>query len=156
MSYQRLIYHLVISTHMREGTIEKSHERELYTYMLGTMRNLGAHVYRIGGMPDHMHIILSIPAKTAISDFVRDLKTAASVWMKNSPSFPRWRGWGDGYGVFSCSFNDLTAVVDYVKNQKIHHRKTSFDDEYKQLLVQHNIPFNEIYLDGRKLGKASQ
>ena len=150
MSYQRLIYHLVFSTHMREGTIEESHERELYTYMLGTMRNLGAHVYRIGGMPDHVHIILSIPAKTAISDFVRDLKTASSVWTKGCPSFPRWRGWSDGYGAFSCSFNDLTAVVDYVKNQKEHHRKTSFSEEFKQLLVQHNIQFNEIYLDGQK------
>ena len=145
MSYQKNIYHIVFSTYKRQNTIETRHEREMYAYMLGIMRNLGAFVHRIGGMPDHVHILVDIPAKIAVSDFVRTLKSNTTAWVKEQNLFHSWSGWSEGYGVFTCSFNDKDNIIRYIKSQKEHHSRESFVDEYRSILSENGISPDEWF-----------
>lgn len=139
MSYCKLIYHLVFPTYRRGNDIPEAYERELYAYMLGVMRNLGAYVFRIGGMPDHVHIIVEIPAKISVSDFVRIVKCSTSAWLKRQEHFPEWKGWAEGYAAFTCLYNNVKTHVAYVMGQKTHHRKASFQEECERLWTEHGI-----------------
>ena len=96
--------------------------RRLYGY---TTRHR-AKLYRIGGMPDHVHILVSLPPDLAVSEFVRGLKYATNGWMKHNPLFPLFAGWGEGYAAFTYSKEQIPVVKQYIINQKEHHRQTSF------------------------------
>lgn len=146
MSYSKIIIHLVFVTHSRERTITIDHEKELYSYILGTVRKLDARLIRIGGMPDHVHIIAELPTKLSVSDFARTVKQSSSVWLKGNMNFPMWNGWAEGYSAFSCSAHDMNKVIEYVKCQKEHHKRVSLKDEYINFLNSMGIKYDEKYL----------
>ena len=146
MSYCRLTYHIVFATYRRCPTIHAEHERELYQYIYGIMKRLGGFVHRIGGMPDHIHILADIPPTMTVSEFVKAVKQSSSIWMKNNRNFPHWDGWTNGFGAFSCSLSDKDRILKYIMGQKEHHQKLSFADEYKKFLIDNGIPFEEKYL----------
>lgn len=146
MSYTKNIIHIVFGTHLRKPSIAVEHERELYAYVLGITRNLGSHLYRIGGMPDHLHIVADISSKISLTEFVKTIKQSSSAWMKANHDFPLWDGWAEGYAAFSCSADDFSDVVEYVKGQKEHHKKVSFRDEYRKFLDDTGIKYDERYL----------
>ena len=81
----------------------------------------------------------------APADFVKDIKVASSIWMKGSGFFPSFIGWSDGYGSFTCSFKDLGDLIDYIRNQREHHKKRSFEDEFRSLLMESGIRIDERY-----------
>ena len=139
MSFIKSTHHIVFSTKYREETINIENERELYAYIMGIINNLGGFLYRIGGMPDHIHILVDVPATKSLSDFVKTIKQSSSLWMKNNTKFPKWRGWEDGYGAFSYSKNELQNVVEYIKSQKEHHKRFSFIEEYRAWLIEMGI-----------------
>ena len=85
-------------------------------------------------MPDHVHILCDIPPKMAVADFVKILKSESSKFLKDCKDFPLWRGWSEGYGAFSVSASLRDRVCNYISNQKIHHSKVTFDDEYNTFL----------------------
>lgn len=146
MSYYRMIFHIVFSTYRRENTINVEHERELYAYIMGIIGHLGGHLYRIGGMPDHLHIVAEIPPKVSISNFVKTVKQSSSNWMHSNNDFPSWQRWEEGYGVFTVSYSHKDKVIEYVKNQKTHHAKTPYTEEYKKLLEDANIKTDERFM----------
>ena len=146
MSYSKLIYHLVFGTLNRLPSIDVEHDRDLYMYIYGIIKNSGGFVYRIGGMPDHVHIIAEIPRDVSLSDYVRKIKQSSSLWMKQSSKFPIWAGWANGYGAFTCSPSLIDKAVSYVMNQKEHHSKMSFREEYRKFLEDCGIPYDEKYL----------
>jgi hypothetical protein len=76
---------------------------------------------------------------------VRDIKVASSLWMKNSSLFPKFKGWSVGYGSFTCSYYDLDRLIEYIKNQQEHHKKVTFEEEYRELLLQNGIIPDEKY-----------
>ena len=88
MSYTNLVYHIVFRTHRSLPAIDEQHERELYAYFHGYIMKHKAKLYRIGGMPDHIHMLVSIPPDIAVSEFVRGLKYATSNWLKHNTIFP--------------------------------------------------------------------
>ena len=145
MSYTNLVYHIVFRTYRSEPTIEESSERELYGYILGYARNQGAKVYRIGGMPDHIHILVSIPAHIAVAEFVRGLKLATHNRLKDDPHFPRFNGWGEGYAAFTYSIEQIPVVKQYIINQKVHHRTTTFAEEYRKIILEGGANIDEKY-----------
>ena len=145
MSYTNLTYHIVLRTYRSALTIIEEHERELYAYILGFCENHKAKLYRIGGMPDHVHLLVSIPPTIAVSDFVKALKYAAHKWMKGNPLFPQFRGWGEGYAAFTYSRGQIDVVKRYIMTQKEHHRVVSFADEYRQFILEHGGTINEKY-----------
>ena len=145
MSYTKLYYHIVIRTYKSEPAINMEHEKELYAYMLGYINNLNAMLFRIGGMPDHIHMFVSLPATLPVAEFVQKLKVASSKWLKTNPNFPIFDGWGREYAAFSYCERDKDMIVNYIKNQKEHHMKESFPDEYRKFLIDNGVTVDETY-----------
>ena len=110
MSYTQTFYHIVLRTHRSVPAIVEEHERELYSYMHGFIQNKGCHLYRIGGMPEHVHLFVSLPATLAMSKFVQELKVSSSKWLKASPLFPLFDGWTKEYAGFSKSYYEKDNV----------------------------------------------
>ena len=139
MSHTSLTYHLIFGTYRRLETINTDHERELYKYMYDFAVERGVHVRRIGGMADHVHILCDIPARMAVADFVKLLKSESSKFMRVNPHFPTWRGWAEGYGAFTVEASKRATRVKYIMNQKEHHAKVSFVDEYRSFLIENGL-----------------
>lgn len=145
MSYTQTFYHIVLRTHCSIPAIAENHERELYSYILGFINNKGAQLYRIGGMPDHVHLFVSLPATLAMSKFVQELKTATSKWLKENPHFPLFDRWTKEYAGFSYNLRDRDMIVGYIAKQKEHHHSVAFADEYRAFLVENGVEIKEEY-----------
>ena len=145
MSYTNLVYHIVLRTHRSIPCISEEHERELYAYILGYVNNHNGKLYRIGGMPDHVHLLVSIPPNVAVSEFVRGLKFAASSWLKQNASFPMFDGWGSGYAAFTYSRDQIATVKQYIMNQKEHHKVMTFAEEYRKFIIDNGVDIDEKY-----------
>ncbi|MEG2242100.1 MAG: transposase, partial [Muribaculaceae bacterium] len=87
---------------------------------------------RIGGMPDHIHLLVDIHPTISVTEFVRKLKESASKWLRSQSNFPDFDGWGESFAAFSYSHKDVDIIINYIKNQKTHHQKVCFADEYRQ------------------------
>lgn len=145
MSYIQSIYHIVFRTYQSELTINIDHDRELYAIIMEQTNNLHGKIYRIGGMPDHVHILVSLPATISLAQYVQAVKSFTSKWLKGNPSFPNWNGWGHEYAAISYSVRDKEMIVNYIKGQKEHHKKVSFQDEYRAFLLENGIEIREEY-----------
>ncbi len=145
-TYTQLLYQIVFSTKNREETMIESGQDKLYSYIAGILKNKDCHLYRINGMKEHIHIITHIHPTIAIANLVKDIKIAADEFIKTEKIFPHFGGWQIGYGAFSYSISAKDNLIEYVKNQKEHHMKKSFKDEYICLLKEHQIKFDERYL----------
>ena len=146
-TYTQLYYHIVFSTKRREPVLEEDSRERLDQYTGGFFRERQCQLYRINGMDEHIHILGGIRPTIAIADFVRDLKTVTSVWMKESGAFPLFRRWQDGYSAFTIAHKDRDPVIEYIKNQAEHHRKESSFDEVRRLLKEAGVEFDERYLE---------
>lgn len=114
--------------------------------MGGTIRSEKGTLLQIGGMPDHVHLLVRWSANRTISDLVRIVKSKSSGWVHNT--FPNRTdfSWQDGYGAFTVSQSDLGGVTDYIRSQPDHHRKRDFKEEFRQFLKLHAIDFDERYI----------
>jgi putative transposase len=144
-SYRQLLYHLVFRTKESLPTIKQDHSDQLYAYITGIIKNKNSYLYRINGVENHLHILTDLHPSVALADFVREIKVSSSVWMKSSGNFPIFHGWADGYGSFACSYMDLGRLADYIKNQQEHHRKKTFEEEYRNLLLESGIKIDERF-----------
>ncbi|MBD5210683.1 MAG: IS200/IS605 family transposase [Bacteroidales bacterium] len=136
MSHLSLTYHLVFGTYCRIQVITPDHEKELYKFMCDFASVQGVYVRRIGGMPDHVHILCDIPPKIAVADFIRLLKSESSKFLRVNPHFPFWEKWAEGYGAFTVDASSREARRQYIMNQKEHHRRLSFAEEYRNFLLE--------------------
>jgi len=121
MALWRLYYHLVWATKHRHPLIEPQHEPGLYNYIIGKADSLGAITHAIGGIEDHLHVVVSIPPKLSIADFVKNIKGSSAYYMNHLNGGLKKFGWQDGYGVFSMGETQLETAVAYVQKQKEHH-----------------------------------
>jgi REP element-mobilizing transposase RayT len=145
-SHRQIIYQIVFGTKNRELTITEAYCEELYKYISGVIKNKNCKLYRINGIEDHLHILSDLHPSVSLSDYVKDIKVSSSLWMKESGKFPYFKSWAEGYGAFTYSIRERDILINYVKNQKAHHRKEIFYDEYKRLLIESEIEFDEKYL----------
>ena len=148
MSYHSLLYHIIFRPYKNIPAITEEYERDLYyyIYMYVKRKEKDCVVYRIGGMPDHIHMLVSLTPKLAIADFMRNLKTALYFFMNNNKErFPLFQGWGESYAVLSYSLSQKEIIINYIKNQKEHHKRVSFHDELRTLLEEQGIEFDEKY-----------
>lgn len=145
-SFHQITYHLIFGTKNRERTISEVHCEELYKYIAGIIKGKQCHLYRINGVEDHIHIVSDLHPSVSLANYMKDIKVASSIWMKESGKFPSFKGWQEGYGAFTYSREDRANVINYVKNQKEHHKKETFLDEYKRILIEEGIEFDEKYL----------
>jgi REP element-mobilizing transposase RayT len=141
-----LHYHLVFSTKNREAMIRPEIQPRLWEYLGGIVRTEGGFPRAIGGTDDHVHLLVTHHQRTALADFMRVLKTNSSKWVHESfsASAPFW--WQNGYGAFTVSYPGLKSVEAYIANQEAHHRQAAFQDEYRALLTDHGVEFDERYL----------
>lgn len=147
MSYTCLLYHIVISTKRSEPTISVEHERELYTYIYEFIKSHDCKLHRLNGMPDHLHILVGIRPSIALSDFLRDLKTATSKMMKdNKQKFPMFDGWGAEYFASTVSLSQKERVREYIINQKEHHKRINTREEIIRLCEENGISYDERYI----------
>lgn len=146
MSYTKSIFHIVLRTYRSKPWINELHERELYGYIHGYCKGVNAVLIRIGGMPDHIHILVSMSPTISLAEFVRRLKNSMTVWAKaHLNEFPLFCGWGEGYGAFSYSRFDIDKIKRYIIKQKEHHRMVPFADEYRQWLIENGAEIDEKY-----------
>jgi len=145
-TFRQVYYQIVFSTKNREPSILEQHEHELYQYIWGIIKNHDCKLYRVNSMPDHIHIFSDLHPSICLSDYVKNIKVASNLWMKESGKFKLFKGWQEGYGAFTYSCKEKNIIIDYIKNQKKHHRKETFYDEYKRLLKENEIDFDERYL----------
>ena len=145
-AYKQIFYQIIFSTKNREKTITNEHEEELYKYIWGIIQKRGCKLYRIGGIEDHLHIFSDLHPSVSLADYIKDIKLGSGNWMKNNKLFPNFKGWQDGYGAFTYNIAEKQVIIDYIKNQKEHHKKETFYDEFKRLLEENEIIFNEKYL----------
>jgi REP element-mobilizing transposase RayT len=101
-SYRQILYHLVFRTKDSQKTLIQEHSRELYAYLMGFIRNKNCFLYRINGMEDHLHILCDLHPTIALADYMRDIKTSSSIWLKQSGKFSDFKGWADGYAALTC------------------------------------------------------
>lgn len=145
MSHTTSYYHIVFRTYRSEPTINEEHEKELYAYIYGIAKNLRCIMYRINGMPDHIHLFISMPSDLSLASFVQRVKTDSSKWLKANSNFPYFRGWGREYAAFSYSLRDKDMIINYIMKQKEHHRKATFAEEYRNFLEDNGIGIDERY-----------
>src|SRR5436309_10700974 len=138
--------HIVFSAKNRAPFITPEIAARLYPYLAATALGNGTKALDVGGMPDHVHLLLSFGRGEAIADVVKTLKAGSSRWVHDT--FPDLRefAWQNGYGAFSVGYRELPAVRAYIAGQEEHHRKTSFQDEYRGLLRAHGLEWDERYL----------
>ncbi|HEY1937847.1 MAG TPA: IS200/IS605 family transposase [Candidatus Angelobacter sp.] len=128
--------HLVFSTKDRRPIIATNIQPELWSYLAGICRNQGMAAIAINGMDDHAHILFHLPPTIALAEAVRLLKSNSSKWMNEHG---RRFAWQEGYGGFSVSISNTAAVAKYIRDQEKHHRKMTFEQEYRALLKKHGI-----------------
>ena len=138
--------HLVFSTKHREPTIHPEWQPRLYEYMGGIIREKKGCLLAAGGMPDHVHLLISFAKEMSTSNLVRDIKANSSGWIHEMFSKSRGFAWQAGYGAFSVSFSNLDTVRRYIAAQAEHHRVRSFQEEFRELLIRHQIEFDERYI----------
>lgn len=145
-TYTQLLYHIVFSTKNRQLALDTAHRQALFKYIWGIHKNLDCHLYRIGGVDDHIHILTHMPTTLCIADYVREIKTGSTHWIKEQKCFPLFEGWQDGYGAFTASFREKDDLIEYIKGQAEHQRRESYIEEYRRLLREAGIMFDEKYL----------
>lgn len=144
-SYRQILYHIVFRTKDSQKTLNLTNSDELYKYIWGIIKNRNGFLYRINGMEDHIHILSDLHPSVALADYVRDIKTASSKWLKECDNFPEFSGWADGYCSLTYSFRDKDMIVNYIKSQREHHKTFTFEDEYRKLLQEHGIEIDEKF-----------
>lgn len=146
MSYVSSYHHCVFSTKERRPSITPQLAEHLWPFIGGIARRNKMKVIKIGGVADHIHILISIPATVSISKAMQLIKGGSSKWVHDT--FPEhWSfGWQEKYGAFSVSESRLASVVDYIKGQPEHHEKVTFQEEFLAFLKKHRINYDEQYL----------
>ena len=145
-TYSQIYIHVVFAVKGRENLIQKQWKDELYKYVCGIVNAKNQKVYAINGMPDHIHLLLSIKPDISLSDLMRDIKTNSTKWI-NTRNWVRGKfQWQEGFGAFSCSKSQLDNVIAYINNQEQHHLKKSFKQEYLDFLRKYEIDYDEQYV----------
>ena len=139
-----LRYHVVFSTKNRLPFIENTWRTRLHEYLGGTVRGLGGVPLQVGGVDDHVHLLVGLKAIHAVSDIVREVKKASNSWVQEA--LDRKFQWQEGYGAFTVSRSDVGEVTDYIASQEEHHRKRTFQEEYLAFLEEQGIEYDPRYL----------
>jgi putative transposase len=145
-SHRQILYHIVFGTKDRKPVLPDRSCEDLYKYIWGIIKGHHCNLYRINGVSDHIHILSDLHPTIALGDYIKNIKVASNIWMKESSKFPDFKGWQEGYGVFTYSIKEKDILIEYIKNQKVHHQSESFYDEYKKLLIENEVEFDERYL----------
>ena len=130
----------------REKLIQNAWEEELFKYITGIITAKGQKLMAINGVEDHIHILIGMKPSYRLSDLVKEVKFSSGGFINDKKFCKKPFRWQEGYGAFSYSQSAVKNVINYINNQKEHHRKTTFEEEYREFLRKFDIEFQERYL----------
>jgi REP element-mobilizing transposase RayT len=145
-TYTQIHIQAVFAVQNRQSLINSQWKDELYKYMTGIILNYEHKVLQINGMPDHIHILFGIRPTQALSELMKQLKQDSSRWLNEKYLLREKFSWQTGYGAFSYSKSDIHNVIKYIQNQELHHKTITFEAEYRKLLDEFNIEYDERYI----------
>ena len=145
-TYTQIHIHTVFAVHNRRCLIHPSWEEELYRYMTGLLQNYDHKMLQINGMPDHIHMLFGFRPSQSLSKLIQQVKQDSSRWIKLNQFINEPFIWQSGFGAFSYSRSQVPSVIEYIKNQKAHHAKKSFNEEYIELLKAYDVEYDPRYV----------
>ena len=145
-TYTQIYIHYVFAVQNRLGLIQSKWKDDLYKYMTGIVEQQGHKLLQIGGMPDHVHALVSMSPKQAPSDLMFHIKRSSSLWINDNRFVMGKFSWQEGFGAFSYGKSQISNIANYIANQEIHHKKRNFMEEYLELLKLFEIEYDERYV----------
>ena len=145
-SFVQLNVHVTFHVKSGAAPIAQADLPRLFSYLGGCAKEQGVKAIAVGGMPDHIHMLVSIPATITIAEFVKNVKVWSSKWLKTLGGAYCGFAWQDGYGAFSVSHSVVAKTINYIASQSEHHKKLSFREEYLRILQANEIEYDERYL----------
>ncbi|AXJ00537.1 REP element-mobilizing transposase RayT [Cyclonatronum proteinivorum] len=145
-TFSQIYIQVVFAVKGRQSLIHTSWEEELYKYINGIITNKEQKLLAINGMPDHVHFLIGMRPSCCLSDLVREIKKSSTAFVNEKKFCKHKFQWQQGYGAFSYSHSALDKVISYIQNQKKHHSKRTFQDEYKAFLTSYQIEYKDEYL----------
>ena len=145
-SYTKLTYHVVFGTKRRVKSIGEQVREPLYRYISEVIRDRSGHLIEIGGIEDHLHLLVNFSPARSVSNMIRDIKANAARWANGLTETKNRLEWQKGYSAFTVSHSNIESVRAYILNQREHHRTRTFEEEYTEFLKRHQIEFDARYL----------
>ncbi|MEJ7644483.1 MAG: IS200/IS605 family transposase [Chryseolinea sp.] len=137
--------HVVFATKGRKSFISSDIANKLYPYLNGICNNMNCYPQLIGGHVNHVHILCHLSKNVALSKFIEQLKSSSSRWLKAQEELMDF-SWQNGYSAFSVNNRGLNNVREYIANQHVHHRRLTYEEELRSLLIENELPFDERFL----------
>jgi len=147
-AFGEVLVHFVFSTKQRQSWLDDEINLELYPYIVKILKNHNCRVLQIGGIDNHMHILCDIIKTLPIAKIIEEIKSSSSKWIKTKGQKYQEFHWQQGYGAFTVSSCQKILVCNYIARQKQHHQTQSFENEFKDLLQENNVPFDEKHYLG--------
>jgi REP element-mobilizing transposase RayT len=144
-SLSKVLVHLIFSTKQRRPLIRAEIHSDLCGYITGILKNLHSPSLQTGGTADHLHILLSLSRTISLAKLVEEVKKSSSKWMKQEGGVPEF-SWQAGYGAFSVGESQAETVIRYIRNQEEHHRKMTFQEEFRRFLARYRVSYDEHYV----------
>ena len=145
-TYTQIHIHCVFAVKHRKAMIDSAFKEELYEYITGIVQQRGHKMLAIGGTSNHIHIFLGLNVDESVSDLMQAVKRNSSLWINQNNKTQNRFEWQKGYGAFSYSKSHVNAVINYIKRQEEHHREKAFREEYKQILRNFDVKYDEQYI----------
>lgn len=145
-TYTQIHLQFVFAPKFRTALISPDWENDLYKYITGIVQTNKHKMIIVNGMPDHIHILIGFRTTQSIADLMQDVKAGSSKWINDNKYCKSRFEWQSGYGAFSYSKSQLPAVIKYIENQKEHHKKQTFLEEYKLFLEKFEVEYDDRYI----------
>jgi len=145
-TYTQIYIHFIFAVKFRESVIYPKIQDQLFRFMSGSITSMGHKALAVNGMPDHIHVLVGLNPVMAISELAKELKRSSSNFINQNNWMPGKFQWQTGYGGFSYSRSQIDSVIKYIKNQKLHHKRKTFREEYQEILQKFNIDYNPDFI----------
>jgi putative transposase len=147
-TYTQIHYQFVFATKFRDACIYSTWKDELHKFITGIVQRYEHKMLQINSMPDHIHLLIGMRPNQSVAELIKSVKSESTKWINEKRFCPGKFAWQDGYGAFTYSKNHVSVVAEYVARQEEHHKKILFRDEYRQMLLDAEIEFDEKYIFG--------
>lgn len=145
-TYTQIHVHFVFAVKYRQAVIHTNWKNDLYKYISGIIKNNNHKVLAINGVSDHVHVLIGIRPAQSISELMKSIKQNSSKWINENKFTNIHFEWQEGYGAFSYSKSQLSAVADYIEHQEEHHKKKTFKEEYINFLEKFEVDYDEKFI----------
>ncbi len=145
-TYSQIYIHFVFAVQSRDASIDVQWRESLYQYIGGIVRKRKQHIVAIGGIHNHVHLLVSMNPTVSPSDLMADVKRISSKWINENHLIPGHFAWQEGFGAFSYAKSQIDNVIRYIQNQEEHHRSKTFREEYIDFLKAFGVEYDERYI----------